>query len=303
MKRSRHTAERARRAPPPPAAAPAPAGAPSAGMRSLSAVRGWCIANGFHPNRTLGQNFLVDRNSLDAIADAARIVPGERILEIGPGLGALTETLLERGAKVFAVEKDRALAARLAASPPGPAGALETVQGDALDMARDGALDGFGKCVSNLPYSVGTRILLELAARPGAPRVFVLLVQAEVAARLAAGPGDRERGLAGVRIQLDYDVETVREIPASCFWPRPAVDSAVVRISRRGDAPRLGPAARAVFDSVVRTAFSHRRKQMGTIFRGVVQSAARPEELSLDDWIGLALHWPADFEHNGGNIR
>ncbi|MBR4654224.1 MAG: ribosomal RNA small subunit methyltransferase A [Kiritimatiellae bacterium] len=268
---------------------------------SPSQVKAWCLANGFHPNRTLGQNFLIDLNAREAILDAAGIVPGERILEIGPGLGALTQGLLARGGMVTAVEKDSILAERLPSALGNPQN-LSTIAADALDLAKRGELDGFPKMVSNLPYQSGTRILLELTRRldrsaPGgedassgtdALSTIVVMVQTEVAERLAAGPGSKTRGLAGVWTQLDYDVEMVRDVKASCFWPVPQVGSTVIRLVRHHRNDALPAALRDLLRRLVKRAFEHRRKQLGSIFKGIVQSTARAEQLSNDDWIELA---------------
>ena len=259
-------------------------------LASPSQVKAWCLQNGFRPNKVLGQNFLVDRNALDGILDAAGLAPGEKVLEIGPGLGALTEGLLQRGCSVFAVEKDPVLADRLAAALGNPP-ELTAVKGDALALAKQGALDGFAKMVSNLPYQAGTRILLELIRRIDLPAVepetIVVLVQAEVAERLAAGPGSKTRGLAGVWVQLDYAVEIVRSVKAACFWPRPEVDSSVVRLTRHHRNDALDADGRALLRRITKQAFEHRRKQLGSIFKGYVQSTARAEELSNEDWIEL----------------
>ena len=258
-------------------------------LASPSQVKAWCIENGFHPNRTLGQNFLVDRNALAAIADAAGLVePGTQTLEVGPGLGALTEELLGRGLAVCAVEKDPVLADRLA-NALGRHNSLMVVKGDALEFAKTGRADAFPLMVSNLPYQAGTRILLEIVTRIGcggnAPETMVVLVQSEVADRLAAGPGSKTRGLAGVWVQLDYDVEPVRKIAASCFWPRPEVDSTVVRLSRHHANDSLDKPFRDLFHKLTKTAFEHRRKQLGSTFKGLVQSTARAEQLSNAEWL------------------
>ena len=258
-------------------------------LASPSQVKAWCIENGFHPNRTLGQNFLVDRNALAAIADAAgQVEPGTATLEVGPGLGALTEELLGRGLSVTAVEKDPVLADRLAAALGDPA-ALAVVKGDALDFVKAGKSDSFPLMVSNLPYQAGTRILLELVSRIGcggaAPETIVVLVQSEVADRLAAGPGSKTRGLAGVWIQLDYAVECVRKIPPTCFWPKPDVDSTVVRLSRHHANDSMDADGRRLFHRLTKTAFEHRRKQLGSTFKGLVKSTARAEQLSNGDWL------------------
>ena len=264
-------------------------------LASPSQVKAWCQANGFHPNKVLGQNFLIDRNALDDILDLAELVPGEQVLEIGPGLGALTEGLLERGCSVVAVEKDPMLADRLADALGHPA-ALTVIKGDALDLAKDGSLDGFGKMVSNLPYQAGTRILLELIKRldrtlagecGSIPSTIVILVQTEVAERLAAGPGSKTRGLAGVWAQLDYDVTVARAVAATCFWPRPEVGSSVVKLVRHHRNDSLSPAQRELFRRLTKQAFEHRRKQMGSIFKGYIQSTARAEELENEDWTEL----------------
>ena len=269
-------------------------------LTSPAQVKAWCLANGFHPNKVLGQNFLIDRNALEAIVDAAGLPEaGARVLEIGPGLGVLTEELLRRGAAVTAIEKDPVLAARLAASLGNPP-ALTVVAGDALDCIKAGSCDGFPFLVSNLPYQAGTRILLELIQRVAPsqsaqpPEVLVVLVQTEVADRLAAGPGSKTRGLAGVWAQLDYDVKAVRKVAASCFWPRPEIGSTVVKLVRHHRNDALDPAARTLFHRLTKQAFEHRRKQLGAIFKGVIESTARAEQLSNDDWLALATSLAAD---------
>ena len=259
-------------------------------LTSPSQVKAWCIGNGFHPNRVLGQNFLVDRNALEAIVDAGlEGIGGDApaVLEIGPGLGVMTEELLRRGCRVTAIEKDPVLAARLADALGRPPG-LAVVEGDALAVIARGGIDvaSFDAMVSNLPYQAGTRILLDLVALR-APAAMTVLVQTEVAERLAAGEGSKTRGLAGVWAQLDYDVRIVRKVPATCFWPRPQVGSSVVRLDRHGRNDSLTDAERRLFRSLTKRAFSQRRKQLGRVFKYMVQSTARAEELSNEDWIAL----------------
>ena len=262
-------------------------------LTSPSQVKAWCIENGFHPNKVLGQNFLIDRNALEAIVDAGLAglvverLPGASILEIGPGLGVLTEEMLRRGCSVMAVEKDPVLAARLAESLGNPPD-LRVVTGDALDVIADRTLDvRFDAMVSNLPYQAGTRILLELVQRREIPSMTVL-VQTEVAERLAAKEGSKTRGLAGVWAQLDYDVKIVRKVAASCFWPRPEIGSSVVTLTRHERNVGLSAAERSVFHRLTKKAFEHRRKQLGSIFKDLIQSSARAEELTNEDWINLS---------------
>ena len=273
-------------------------------LTSPSQVKDWCISNGFHPNKVLGQNFLIDKNALDSILDAALIsrlsatdntLPTANrqlptVLEIGPGLGVLTEGLLERGCSVTAIEKDPVLADRLKASLGDPEG-LTVLKGDALDYIKEGACDGFPLMVSNLPYQAGTRILIEIIDRIGrfeAPETIVVLVQTEVAERLAAHEGSKVRGLAGVRVQFDYDVQIVRKVAASCFWPRPEIGSSVVKLVRHHRNDNVGEEVRRKFKWLTKRAFEHRRKQLGSTFKGLIESTARAEQLSNEDWLALA---------------
>ena len=256
-------------------------------LTSPSQVKSWCIANDFHPNRVLGQNFLIDQNALRAIVDAGldgAVPEGSRtsVLEIGPGLGVMTEEMLRRGAAVTAIEKDPVLAARLKESLGNP-DALEVIAGDALAVKTEKKFDCM---ISNLPYQAGTRILLELAIKRELPMMTVL-VQSEVAERLAAKEGSKTRGLAGVWAQLDYDVKIVRKVSASCFWPRPEISSTVVKLVRHDRNVDLSEKERAFFRSLTKRAFEHRRKQLGSVFKDLIQSTARAEELSNQDWIEL----------------
>ncbi len=254
-------------------------------LTSPSQVKAWCIENEFHPNKVLGQNFLIDRNALEAIVDAglAGIDPqGARVLEIGPGLGVLTEEMLARGARVTAIEKDPVLAERLAASLGNPPN-LTVIAGDALAVQ---VAEPFDCMVSNLPYQAGTRILLELVQKREIPRMTVL-VQTEVAERLAAPEGSKTRGLAGVWAQLDYDVKIVRKVAASCFWPRPEIGSSVVTLTRHDRNLALSDEERDIFHRLTKKAFEHRRKQLGSIFKDLIQSTLRAEQLSNDDWLML----------------
>ena len=286
-----------------------------------SEVKSWCIDNGFHPNRTLGQNFLIDRNTIDAIVAAAGVVRGDRVLEVGPGLGAITRAMLDAGADVSAVEKDEVLAALLTESCAEYAN-FHLHTGDMLDVNLDTLLAHglipdtpspspspspyFSKFVSNLPYSVGTRILLDICRHPLAPETCLVMVQKEVADRLAAAPSTNDRGQAGVWVQQCYDVAAVRTVKPTCFWPKPEISSTVVRLTRHNRLP-LSSRERSVFENISKLAFMHRRKQMATIFRKApsflsaglpspeawLESAGlkpetRPEEISNEEWCALA---------------
>ncbi len=252
-------------------------------LTSPTEVKAWCIENSFHPNKVLGQNFLIDHNVVEAIAELGLKEEGKRILEIGPGLGVLTEALLKRNVAVTAIEKDPVLAARLKSALGSP-DKLTVIEGDALEVHTG---DEFDCMVSNLPYQAGTRILMELA-KVHTLKSMTVLVQTEVAERLAAGPGSRTRGLSGVWVQLDYDVTIVRKVSASCFWPRPQIGSAVVKLIRHHRNLDLSLEIRKNFYHLTKLAFAHRRKQLGSIFKDLIQSTARAEELSNNDWIEIA---------------
>lgn len=268
-------------------------------LTSPSQVKAWCIENGFHPNKTLGQNFLIDQNALLAIVDAGlEKSAGNRVLEIGPGMGVLTEEMLRRGCEVTAIEKDPVLAERLAREAQARAageewwGKLTLIAGDALDYVSrplDSRAEGqpsFDCMISNLPYQAGTRILLELVQAHELP-VITALVQTEVAERLAAKEGSKTRGLAGVWAQLDYDVSIVRKVSASCFWPRPEIGSSVVRLVRHARNEGFSVENRKLFHRITKQAFEHRRKQLGSIFKDMINSTLRAEELSNAQWLEL----------------
>jgi 16S rRNA (adenine1518-N6/adenine1519-N6)-dimethyltransferase len=297
------------------------------GLTRPTEVREWCRARGFRPSRVLGQNFLVDRNIRDIIVAAAGLRPGDRVLEVGPGLGAVTEALLAAGVRVTAVEKDRRLATWLRESLGGEDG-LTLIEADILELDLDrllaggeagGALAGaseaappfFAACVSNLPYSAGTRILLEVCRRAPAPELMVVTLQREVAERLAAPAGGHARGLASVRVQQRYDVVLLRDIGAGCFWPRPDVGSTLVRLRRHERLPLAG-GEREMFEALVSRAFMHRRKQMLPLLRlaaaemGValppagalpVAAGARPGDLDNEQWHRLARAMAAAAAH------
>ena len=274
-------------------------------LTSPSQVKAWCIEHGFHPNKVLGQNFLIDQNALQAIVDAglenarmfecSNVRMSPHVLEIGPGLGVLTEEMLKRGCRVTAIEKDPVLAARLEEEAKERSEGeqwwknLSVLTGDALDVISSPSslsFDSFSCMISNLPYQAGTRILLEFV-KARAFQSMTVLVQTEVAERLAAGPGTKTRGLAGVWAQLDYDVKIVRKVSPSCFWPRPEIGSSVVRLDRHDRNIAISDEERDLFHSLTKKAFEHRRKQLGSIFKDMIQSTARAEELANEDWLKL----------------
>jgi 16S rRNA (adenine1518-N6/adenine1519-N6)-dimethyltransferase len=275
-------------------------------LTSPSQVQALLRQREIHPHGALGQNFLIDANIRDIIVGAADPGPDDVILEVGPGLGVLTESLVERAGRVVAVEKDRKLHAYLAEQFAGHP-TLQLVHADFLELnplflAREGVT----KVVSNLPYSVGSRILMDLFALPDPPSRITVTVQLEVGERLTAGPGHVQRGLLGVWAQRVYAVHLVKVISPSCFCPPPKVRSAVMQLDRLSEVV-IGQENLEFFRRLTKAAFAFRRKQMATILHrisaglGVAPDQAlialdemgldpkiRPERLSVDQWQTLA---------------
>lgn len=211
--------------------------------------------------KSLGQNFLHDANQLRRIVDAAALAGTDKALEIGPGLGPLTELLVARAGEVLAIEKDRRLfeflQTRFAAAKN-----LSLLHADALDFLRREPRDWSDwKLVANLPYSVASPILVELAQAAGCPERLVATLQSEVVRRLVAAAGDKDYGVLSLLVQLRYEPRTHFKIPADCFFPAPDVDSACVVLVRRERA-LLPPEKYAVFARLVKLSFSQRRKMM-----------------------------------------
>jgi len=225
------------------------------------------------PSRVLGQNFLVDQNIARLIVKAAELRATDAVLEIGPGLGALTELLLERAGRVVAVEKDARLAAFLRERFDRRE-KLQLVHGDALEFDFAAALPASFKVVANLPYAISTPLLMHLVESPTPPRLMVLTVQREVADRLTAQPRTKDYSALTLFTQLHYDVRREHRVSRACFLPMPMVESAVI-VLRLATHPLLEPALEGPFKQMVRAAFQHRRKML----RGVLSKSG------LGDWM------------------
>ncbi|HEV7206297.1 MAG TPA: 16S rRNA (adenine(1518)-N(6)/adenine(1519)-N(6))-dimethyltransferase RsmA [Jatrophihabitans sp.] len=232
---------------------------------------------GVRPTKTLGQNFLHDPNTIRRIVRTADLAPGERVLEVGPGLGSLTLGLLEAGHPVTAVEIDPVLAAALpqTVAERVPAADLTVVLGDAL---RLDPLPGPPPTalVANLPYNVAVPVVLNLlAALPSLQRGLVM-VQAEVAERLAAPPGSKVYGVPSVKAAWHAATTRAGAVPRMVFWPVPNVDSGLVRLVRR-DPPATTATRDEVF-AAVDAAFAQRRKTLRAALAGWAGSAAAAED-------------------------
>jgi 16S rRNA (adenine1518-N6/adenine1519-N6)-dimethyltransferase len=206
--------------------------------------------------RRFGQHFLWRQDVVRRIVGGARVKEGDQVLEVGPGLGILTRALLEAGAEVTAVEVDRDLASYIRETFP----AVVVVVGDALKLDLGEVCQGAGwKVVSNLPYNIGTPLVLGLVRHPATFASLTVMLQKEVADRLLASPGTKAYGALTVQVGARARVRFVTRVPPSAFHPRPKVDSGVVRLELLPE-PEVGPAGAEAFDRVVRAAFSQRRK-------------------------------------------
>lgn len=219
-------------------------------------------AHGLQLSKSLGQNFLHDGNQLRRIATAAELTPDDRILEIGPGLGPLTQELLDAGvAQVCAIEKDARLIPLLQDQFRGDE-RLTLQHADALEVVRSEARDWTDwKLVANLPYSVGSPILVELSLTPTPPVRMVVTLQLEVVQRILAEPDTDDYGILTLLLALTFDAGEWFKIPRDCFFPIPDVDSACVTLRRR-PTPLVPREQAPLFRRLVKLAFSQRRKMM-----------------------------------------
>ncbi len=259
-------------------------------------VAGLIERHGLRPSAALGQHFVVDPNTVRRIARLAGVGAGDRVVEIGAGLGSLTLALAETGATVVAVELDRYIVPVLA-SVVEPAG-VRVVEGDAraLDWAEVLGPDGGWVLVANLPYNVATPLIMDLLE--GAPVIerMLVMVQREVGERLAAGAGDDAYGAVSVKLAYRARAKVVGRVPATVFLPRPNVESVLVEIVRRA-APAVTADPRQLF-ALVQAGFAHRRKMLRRSLAGLVDEKAfaaagvrpeaRAEELDITTWGRLA---------------
>ena len=233
--------------------------------------------------RRLGQHFLSDPKILDRIVDALDPVPGETVLEIGPGKGSLTAALLRRGLQVIAIEKDRTLAAGLARDN------LRVIDGDALRVEWPHV----SKVVGNIPYYI-TSPLIDKALTPPLPECVLFLVQAEVADRLAAQPGSKAYGALSVGVQALCRVEKLFTVPPGAFRPAPKVRSALVRLTPLAQ-PLITNEEVAPVRAFVTACFGLRRKQLRNVVAGVTGTPVDLIRLGFDPSTRPETLAPADF--------
>jgi 16S rRNA (adenine1518-N6/adenine1519-N6)-dimethyltransferase len=286
---------------------------------SPTATRDLLAQLGHGPNRRLGQNFLIDGNIVRKSLALAGVAPGDQVVEVGPGLGTLTSALLEAGAEVWAIEKDRTLhdhlAATLAAKFPAT---FHLKEGDAVEeplagwngvrsmIAPSGSPEGAIidltpslKIVANLPYAIATPWLDAVLSGP-LPAHLVLMLQQEAAERYHAEPGSKSFGGISIFLQAAYAAAPGHKVAAACFYPPPEVESRLLHLVRRPDPFVFSPAARLL----IRGCFQQRRKQIGALLRDRLpdggaawleligaagySSRTRPEGIPVELWMRLA---------------
>ena len=275
---------------------------------------------GLRPQKRLGQNFLIDRHWLEAIVQAAELDRQDQVVEIGPGLGLLTRALCGIAGSVVAIELDPYLFRLLGKELHGFTN-LSLVQADILTFdfsawAKERGLRGKAKMVANLPYYISTPLLFRLLQYRYLFSSMVLMVQKEVGERLLAHPGTKQYGALSIALQLYAEVEWVATVPKEAFYPKPQVDSAILRLLVR-PTPRVEIEDEALFRILVRAAFSQRRKMLGNALPSQVASGLsrevwdrafadadisprrRGESLCIEEFARLAHHLHGWMEREG----
>jgi 16S rRNA (adenine1518-N6/adenine1519-N6)-dimethyltransferase len=258
-------------------------------------VRAYLADIGFSPSKSMGQNFLVDAHMRDLILDASSVGPEDRVVEVGPGLGVMTEGLFDRAKHVTAIELDFRLSEHLQQRFSEVRNLTllneDATKSDWPTLLRPDPV----RVISNLPYSVGSRILYDLANPEMTPLSVTVMLQSDVAERILAGPNSEFYGLLTVRMQWAFKVHRVRNVPGNCFLPAPRVGSTVLHFERRAQAPAELTDAKK-FEDLTRFAFTKRRKQLRGILKSLgyesadapVDLSRRPETLTLEEWAALS---------------
>ena len=271
--------------------------------QTLSEIKGLLRSQGLRPKKRLGQHFLHDGRKMTAIVTAAQVAPGDLVLEIGPGTGSLSESLLEAGARLIAVEIDHGLAPILRPLQARFPDAMTLIYTDVLSSKHEinkDVLNALSHCeapsfklIANLPYQVASPLLPNLFITRPDLVMAVVTVQREVAQRLTASPGKKDYGPLGIMMAALCHVRQIERLSPGCFWPQPKVDSVVLQLMRRKEPLTNRPQALA---NLLQRLFSKRRKQLGTILGRTgslpagIRATDRPEQLSVTQIVTLADH-------------
>ncbi|MDO9541583.1 MAG: 16S rRNA (adenine(1518)-N(6)/adenine(1519)-N(6))-dimethyltransferase RsmA [Kiritimatiellia bacterium] len=269
----------------------------------------------FNPLKSLGQNFLIDANILGIILKTANLSSGDAVLEIGAGLGALTEALARIAHRVVTIEKDFRLVDFLRIRFQ-PLANIELISADVMRLNLPQLWSsGIGKLVANLPYSIGSAVLVEIFKSTCQPEMIVVTLQVEVARRLAAKPNTGDYGLLSIWGQLSYESKIGKVVSPNCFFPKPEIQSAILCMKKR-EQSAVGLTDRDFFFALTKYAFGQRRKQLRKILANAppqfhralpelqkvfgemgIDPRARPESLEVEQWVRLAnlLYHPSSF--------
>ena len=254
---------------------------------NLSEIRNLLREEDIMLTKSLGQTFMHDQNQLRKIVGLAKLTAADHVIESGPGLGSLTGLLLQTAGHVTAIETDRRLV-KLLDERFGERGNFTLQHADAMKIVRKTEFDWSGhKLVANLPYSIASPLLIDLAASAGRPRTMIVTLQLEVVRRMLAGPDSREYGVLALLIGLHYATGEWFTIPRGSFYPEPNVDSGCIELLRR-ETQLLSPGLCPVFKKITKRVFSERRKKMMKLLKRDWPEAAVAEifkTLGLDEQI------------------
>ncbi|MFZ5807522.1 MAG: 16S rRNA (adenine(1518)-N(6)/adenine(1519)-N(6))-dimethyltransferase RsmA [Verrucomicrobiota bacterium] len=245
---------------------------------TLNEIKQVLAEKNLRPLKQLGQNFLFDGNLCRFIAESLPAKAGDAVLEIGPGLGGLTEWMLKKGWDVSAIEIDKGFCAYLKEKFEKNEH-FHLIEGDAMEWLVQAGK--FAWVIGNLPYNISTPLLAEMLQLEKLPEACVLTLQKEVGERLSASPRTKEYGATSVLIQSFYEVESLKTLGSSVFFPEPMVSSTVIRLTKRKD-KKVSAIDRANFYNFVRQGFSQRRKMIGKKFG--LHITSRAEELLPEEW-------------------
>jgi 16S rRNA (adenine1518-N6/adenine1519-N6)-dimethyltransferase len=256
-------------------------------LTDIDYLKSFLKQSGLKPKHYLGQNFLVDQDALDAIIKAADLKKTDTVLEVGPGIGVLTQELAKYAGKVIAVEKDEKLISNFKFLISN----LELIHQDILKFNIPKYITGPYKVVANIPYYLTSKFLQLFLQLKNRPEVLVLMIQKEVGERVVAKPG--KLSVLGISVQVFADAEIVKPVPKESFWPEPKVDSVIIRVTPKNKYPEIKDEKK--FFQIVKMAFAGKRKQLKNTLKdleaiksGGIKPSARPQELSIPDWIKLS---------------
>lgn len=267
-------------------------------LTSKATIKDLLKRHGLWAKKSLGQNFLVDKDVLDKILEVANLSKNDLVLEIGPGLGGLTKELCKKAGRVITVEKDSKMVEILKETTK-ECNNLEIINDDILKIAKL-KIENF-KVVANLPYNITSPVIRKFLETDPKPSEMILMVQKEVAEKITAKPG--EMSILAISVQFYAKPEMVQVVPASSFWPKPKVDSAIFRISRITHGLLMDNAQIKLFFRIVKAGFGERRKQLknslasglwmdeqkvvNLLKKAGLDPKIRAQELSLADWIKI----------------